>query len=152
MTVTLRQIREVPALMCWREEVIRNVFGSEPDNQLLEANRDYYSRHISDGSHIAFVAEYNGDECGCGGVCLTEELPSPDNPTGRCAYLMNIYVRKNFRNRGIAHRIVMRLIEEAKKHDCGKIYLETTADGKPVYSSVGFEDMPDMMKYYDTGI
>ncbi len=152
MTVTLRQLSEVSALMRWREEVIRNVFGLTPDNQLLDANRDYYSRHITDGSHIAFVAEHEGDECGCGGVCLTEELPSPDNPTGRCAYLMNIYVRKDFRNRGIAHQIVTKLIEEAKKHDCGKIYLETTADGKPVYSSVGFEDMPDMMKYYDTGI
>ena len=63
---------------------------------------------------------------------------------------MNIYVRKQFRNHGIAHAIVGRLIEEAKKRGCGKIYLETTEEGKPVYASLGFRDMPDMMKYYDT--
>ena len=49
----------------------------------------------------------------------------------------------------LAHRIVSRRVEEAKKHDCGNIYLETTADGKPVYASLGFRDMADMMKYYD---
>ena len=63
---------------------------------------------------------------------------------------MNIYVREAFRKHGIAHKIVSHLVEEAKKRNCGKIYLETTADGKPVYTSLGFRDMADMMKYYDT--
>ena len=136
--------------MRWRIEVIRNVFGVEAHPRLLVANRQYYRKHIADDSHLAFVAECDGEECGCGGVCLTDELPSPDNPSGRCAYLMNIYVREAFRNRGVAHIIVTHLIEEAKRRDCGKIYLESTADGKPVYTSLGFKDMPDMMKYYDT--
>ncbi|MDE6269593.1 MAG: GNAT family N-acetyltransferase, partial [Muribaculaceae bacterium] len=70
--------------------------------------------------------------------------------SGLCAYLMNIYVREAFRNRGVAHKIVSHLIMEAKKLGCGKIYLETTPAGKPVYASLGFENMPDMMKYYDT--
>ncbi|MDE5874295.1 MAG: GNAT family N-acetyltransferase [Muribaculaceae bacterium] len=103
-----------------------------------------------DRTHVAFVAVYKGDDCGCGGICYSDELPSPDNPSGKCAYLMNIYVREAFRKHGIAHKIVSRLIEEAKTHGCGKIYLETTADGKPVYASLGFRDMADMMKYYDT--
>ncbi len=138
--------------MRWRAEVIENVFGEIAGDDLLRANRQYYEMHIPDRSHRAFVTEDDGVECGCGAVCLTYELPSPDNPTGRCAYLMNIYVRDTFRHKGVAHAIVSRLIEEAKKHGCGKIYLETTDDGRPVYSSLGFKDLPDMMKYYDTEI
>ena len=148
--ITLRQISDLPTLIRWREEVIRNVFGEDADSALLDANCRYYSEHIADGTHFAVTASYDGKECGCGAICLTEELPSPDNPSGKCAYLMNIYVREEFRNHGIAHKIVSRLIDEAKKRDCGKIYLETTADGKPVYRSLGFRDMADMMKYYDT--
>lgn len=150
--VEIKEVKDIGELMRWRREVIRNVFEEEADEALLEANRLYYESHVKDGSHLAFVAEYEGEPCGCGSVCLTEELPSPDNPGGRCAYLMNIYVRKNFRNHGIAHAIVKRLLEEARNRDCGKIYLETTADGKPVYTSLGFRDMPDMMKYYETEI
>ena len=148
--IALRQISDIPVLMKWRAEVIKNVFNQDADQSMIESNRQYYLSHIQDGSHIAVVASCDGVDCGCGGICLSEELPSPDNPSGRCAYLMNIYVREGFRKHGIAHKIVGRLIEEAKKRNCGKIYLETTADGKPVYSSLGFRDMADMMKYYGT--
>ncbi|MDE6652917.1 MAG: GNAT family N-acetyltransferase [Muribaculaceae bacterium] len=147
--VTLRRISDLPTLMAWRAEVIRNVFGEESDSALLHANRQYYIRHIAEGTHIAVTASYCGEECGCGAICLTEELPSPDNPSGKCAYLMNIYVREAFRKHGIAHKIVTHLIDEAKMLGCNKIYLETTSDGKPVYKSLGFRDMADMMKYYD---
>lgn len=150
--IELKEIKELPILMSWREEVIRNVFGQVPDNRLLDANRHYYARHIADGSHLAYIAVADGEEAGCGAICLTEELPSPDNISGRCAYLMNIYVRDAFRNHGIAHHIVSRLIDEAVRRGCDKIYLETTAEGKPVYSSLGFKDMPDMMKYYEKEI
>ncbi|MDE5793139.1 MAG: GNAT family N-acetyltransferase [Muribaculaceae bacterium] len=146
--VSLREAKDIDTLMSWRAEVICHVFGELPTQTLLEANRMYYENHIADGTHVAFVASYDGVECGCGAVCFTDELPSPDNPTGRCAYLMNIYVREAFRKHGIAHRVVSHLIDVAKKRGCGKIYLETTADGKSVYSSLGFKDMPDMMKYY----
>ena len=148
--IELRELKDIDKLMAWRAEVIRNVFGENYDLTLLEANRQYYLRHIPNGSHVAFVASFDSAECGCRAICLSDELPSPDNPSGKCAYLMNIYVREAFRNHGIAHKLVVRLIEEAKKHNCGKIYLETTADGKPVYTSLGFREMADMMKYYDT--
>ena len=136
--------------MAWRAEVIRNVFGEVAGSHLLEANRQYYLQHIKNDTHSAFVAACEGIDCGCGAVCFSDELPSPDNPSGHCAYLMNIYVREAFRKQGVAHTIVSRLIEEAKKLNCGKIYLETTADGKALYNSLGFSDMADMMKYYDT--
>ena len=148
--VELRKISDLPTLMDWRAEVIRNVFCEEPDDVLLGANRKYYMHHIADGTHIALVASCDGVDCGCGAICLTEELPSPDNHSGNCAYLMNIYVREAFRKHGIAHKIVSQLVDEAKKRGCEKIYLETTADGKTVYKSLGFREMADMMKYYDT--
>lgn len=150
--VATRSITSVAELMKWREEVIVNVFGLVPDSRLLESNRMYYEVHIRDGSHAALVASVGEIDCGCGAVCFSDELPSPDNPTGRCAYLMNIYVREHFRNRGIAHAIVRSLVALAKRKGCGKIYLETTDDGRPLYESVGFKEMPDMMKYYDSEI
>ncbi len=134
--------------MSWRAEVIEHVFGEKADESLLMANRQFYETHIADGTHYALAAEYDGETCGCGAVCFTEELPSPDNPSGRCAYLMNIYVREAYRKHGLAHKIVTRLIEEATRRNCGKIYLETTDDGRPVYESLGFRDLPGILKYH----
>ncbi|MCH5241302.1 MAG: GNAT family N-acetyltransferase [Muribaculaceae bacterium] len=143
----MKRIKDIGELMKWREEVIGTVFGMDPSSELLEANRKYYEKHIPDGSHIAFIAESDGREVGSGSICITEELPSPDNPTGLCAYLMNIYVREGYREHGIGHAIVRKLLEEARRLKCEKIYLETTEAGRGVYESLGFRDMPDMMKY-----
>ena len=43
--------------------------------------------------------------------------------------------------------IVDRLIEEARKNECDKIYLETTSQGKSLYLSMGFSEMTGMMIY-----
>lgn len=143
---TIRQTRDIDEIMAWRREVIVHVFGENPSEALMVANLDYYRRNIPTGCHEAFVAEVDGEGAGCGAVCFSEELPSPDNPSGRCAYLMNIYVREKFRTHGVGHEIVRRLIETSRGRGCGKIYLETTAEGRRLYKSVGFKDMKDMMK------
>ncbi|MDE6270550.1 MAG: GNAT family N-acetyltransferase, partial [Muribaculaceae bacterium] len=83
--IEIARTTDINALMAWRAEVIRNVFGEEPGEGLLTANRRYFEKHIADGTHIAVVAEYDGKACGCGAACLTDELPSPDNPSGLCA-------------------------------------------------------------------
>lgn len=149
-TIDLIAVTDINDLMLWRAEVIANVFEQPASQTLLDANRRYYLTHIADGTHYAVKALYDGEESGCGSVCFSDELPSPDNPDGRCAYLMNIYVREPYRNNGIAHKIIDRLIAVSKRHKAAKIYLETTDQGKPVYQSSGFTAMPDMMKYYDT--
>ena len=60
---------------------------------------------------------------------------------------MNIYVREDFCKHGIGRMIIDRLIEEARKNECDKIYLETTSQGKSLYLSMGFSEMTGMMIY-----
>ncbi|MCH5246776.1 MAG: GNAT family N-acetyltransferase [Muribaculaceae bacterium] len=148
--IEMRKTRNLPELLSWRKEVIEHVFGETPGSDLLKANENYYEQQISLGLHEAFIASFEGKDAGCGAICYSFELPSPDNPSGKCAYLMNIYVREPFRAHGIGHCIVSHLIDEARKSKCGKIYLETTEEGRRVYASLGFRDMKDMMKLYDT--
>ncbi|MCD8295239.1 MAG: GNAT family N-acetyltransferase [Clostridia bacterium] len=137
-------------LLDWRMEVLREVFWMSPHDPRLpalrDANRNYYETAIPAGSHIACYAVLDGKKVGCGGVCLQRELPSPDNPSGVNAYMMNIYARKECRGHGIGHAILEWLISKAKEKGAGKIYLETTREGRPLYSSLGFEDMWEMMK------
>lgn len=144
--VTIRQETDIDTLMRWRKEVVSSVFDVDMSDWLVSANHEYYRRHLPDGSHFAVVAFSEGAEAGCGGVCFSEELPSPDNQSGKCAYLMNIYVREPFRRKGIGREIVRALVAEACLRGCGKISLETTAQGYPLYRSAGFERMEGMMK------
>lgn len=147
--IELRRLPDLEMLIAWRREVLQCVFGVPPDDTLMEANRRFFIHHIADGSHLAVTASLDGAEAGCGAVCYYDEMPSPDNPSGRCAYIMNIYVREAFRHEGIATAIIKYLIEAARNSRCGKIYLETTDMGRDVYAAIGFHDMKDMMKYED---
>ena len=139
-------ISELDTLILWRMEVLREVFADSKnvDWQALEAdNREYYNREIPSGGHIACLVT---PEIGCGGLCIYDEMPSPDNPSGRCAYLMNIYVRPEYRGKGYGKDIVTWLIHQARALDITKIYLESSACAKPMYRQLGFGDMQDYMK------
>lgn len=149
MTIKIAQLEDIDRLMAWRAEVIRAVFGVSPSDRLLRANRRYYEAHIADSSHVAVVATIGDEETGCGAICLSDELPSPDNPSGHCAYLMNIYVKPEYRSHGIGHAIVSNLVDRARRLGCDKIYLETTPGARSLYKGIGFEELHGILKYVE---
>ena len=143
----LTRITDTATLMAWRAEVLRSVFGTAPDDEVLAANRRFFQKHIGDGTHIAYVATCDGRDAGCAAICLYDEMPSPDNPRGRCGYIMNVYERPEVRHKGIATELLARLIADGEAQGCGKIYLETTDMGRGVYTAIGFREMKNMLTY-----
>lgn len=140
---------DIDTLMLWRERVLREVFSIPDGNdirELLDENRRYYLEEIPAGGHIACIAYSDGIAVGCGGICLYREMPSPDNPSGRCAYLMNIYTDPSHRGRGIGGAVVSWLKARAAREGAEKVYLETTVDGMGLYRSEGFVEMGWMMR------
>ena len=96
MGIVIRKatLEDMELLVEWRMEVLHEVF-SIPQNQSTKAlekeNRCYYQKALQTGEHIACFACLDDKVIGCGGICFYREMPSPDNLTGKCAYLMNIY-------------------------------------------------------------
>lgn len=132
--------------------VLLEVFSisEEADMIWLEnANHQYYERYLREDGHIACFAKNKdtGEVIGCGGVCLYQEMPSPDNPKGLCAYLMNIYTTPAFRGQGVGREIVNWLIQQAEQRGITKIYLETSTSGRSLYQKMGFTDMHGYMQH-----
>ncbi|MBE6105660.1 GNAT family N-acetyltransferase [Anaerovibrio lipolyticus] len=146
-------IADIDALLAMRMEVLSHVFAEERKDMsseewkaLQEANRAYYQENLENGGHIACFALVDGDWAGCGGICLYREMPSPDNHSGLCGYLMNIYTRELYRGKGIAKAVCQWLINEARVRGAVKIYLETSECGRNLYHSLGFQEMKDYLK------
>lgn len=143
-------LADIELLMQWRMTVLHEVFAtpdSDPMLELAQANRLYYQAALPTEGHIACFAYAGNTIIGCGGVCLYQEMPSPDNPTGGCAYLMNIYTCPEFRRQGIGRQVVAWLIQQAGQRGFTKIYLETSACGQPLYREMGFVDMQGYMQF-----
>lgn len=140
---------ELDELMAWRMRVLREVFSipeGEDVTELERANRAYYRETLEEGAHVAcFACRDGGEIVGCGGICLQREMPSPDNPNGLCAYLMNVYVDPAMRGQGAGEAVVRWLVDEARRRGATKIYLETTESGRPLYRKLGFEPMQDYL-------
>lgn len=148
----IERIRSLEQLLRWRAEVLKAVFGMTADADMLKANAKYYDFHQADGSHVALEAQLSGEDgavqsVGCGGVCFHEELPSPANPNGRCAYIVNIYVREAFRHCGVGSDILKALMDLAKFRGCGRIMLETSPEARRYYENLGFGGTGDLLVY-----
>ncbi len=146
MNIDIRQVIVLPTLLHWRKEIITQIYGVTPSKALLIAARTYYEKHIADGSHIAIIAEADGSHAGFGAISITEELPTPDNPSGKFACLTDIYVREEYRRRGIAHIIVRWLVDKATQLGCGSIYLTTTTVARPLFAEIGFKGLCSTMQ------
>lgn len=128
-------------LVSTRIEVLRaaNRLDDSADMSRVTAqSRAYYREALSDGSHTGILA-FDGDRfAGAGGVSYYRVMPTFHNPSGRCAYIMNMYVRPDYRRRGIATAILDLLVTEAREKGTGRIALEATEAGRPLYEKYGF--------------
>lgn len=154
MSLKIKEIGldKLDEILDMRMEVLSNVFKEDYEKMselewqnLREENRLYYEKNLNNGGHIDCFAYVDDILAGSGGICLYNEMPSPDNQNGKCGYLMNIYVREQFRNLGIGTEITNWLIEKAKEKDVTKIYLESSVCAKNMYQEIGFSDMKDYM-------
>lgn len=149
ITILKATLQDIDLLMKWRMEVLYDVFAlpAETNTEALEqANRLYYEQSLPSDHHIACFACYGKEIVGCGGICIYQEMPSPDNPSGFCAYLMNIYTHPHYRHQGIGKKIVKWLVEQAGQKEITKIYLETSDSGRNMYLGMGFRAMPNQMQ------
>ena len=154
-SIAIKELKadDMELLLTLRMEVLSHVFSQEKKelsdsewDDIRSENEDYYKEELEKGGHVACAIYVSGELAGCGGVCLYREMPSPDNRSGKCAYLMNIYVRQEYRRQGLAKEICNYLIDKAKEKGSEKIYLESSDMAFELYRTLGFEDMNGYLK------
>ncbi len=106
----------------------------------------FFRTAIADGSFAGIIAEEGGEVAGTGGICFHHHPPSYAVPNGRSACLLNMYTVPEFRGRGVASGILLRLKEIALEAGCCKMTLNASAAGKPLYLKFGFTEVANEME------
>ena len=91
-----------------------------------EESKAYYGRALETGEHIAYLVYDNGAFVGAGGVSFYQVMPTYHNPTGKKAYIMNMYTAPEYRRQGIAIHTLDLLVKDAKEQGVLQIALEAT--------------------------
>ena len=132
---------DIPLLVEIRLKLLRSANGlpeAEPLAELREKIEDYYKNYLRNEEHIAILA-FEGNHCvGTGAICFYKVLPTCHNPSGRKAYIINMYTEPEFRRQGIATKILDMLVQESLQQGVDYITLEATGEGRKVYEKYGF--------------
>ncbi len=122
--------------------IVNSMGGDEEfDEVLVRCAREYFLC----GDQTTLLAKDGGRVVGCASVSYVTVMPTYDHPTGKRAHLMNVYTSKEYRRQGIARKMVLALIDEAKGRGCTEMSLDATDEGVPLYRSLGFAENRDGM-------
>ena len=145
-------IADIDELVRTRITVLRaaNKLSDDVDMSVVEKESyAYYKRALETGEHIAYLVYDNRTFLGAGGVSFYQVMPTYHNPTGKKAYIMNMYTKPEYRRQGIAFHTLDLLVEEAKARGIKAILLEATKMGRVLYEKYGFVKMNDEMELVD---
>ena len=136
---------DIEKLMSSRLEMLKAVNNLPEDykysDEMVQETREYFLN----GNHITVLATDGEMVVGCATMSFIKIMPTFDHPTGRRAHLMNVYTRREYRRQGIARKMLELLIEETWEKGATEISLDATAEGRPLYESMGFTDSAECM-------
>lgn len=118
---------------------LSGVQNEESIQSLRNQMTQYFSKAMLDNTCISFVAKCDGIVSGIGSMHIREMPGNFKNPSGKWAYIMNMYTVPEYRRNGICKSILNLLVEEGKKSGITAFELHATKEGEKVYIQEGFE-------------
>ena len=121
--------------------------GAKENIDLEPALRDYYLRHLLDGTFISWLALDNDRIIGTSGMSIVEKPPYFGCPSGKIGLLSSMFTDKSYRRKGIAKTLLSKVVDEAGKQGCGTVQITASDMGVLLYSDFGFEKNNNFMQY-----
>ncbi len=110
-----------------------------------EAAREYFPAAVADGSYRGFLAVTNsGEVVGGGGIVISAWPGVLGQRQPRRAMILNMYVEKPYRRRGIARALMETMIDFCRREGFAHVGLHASDEGRPLYEKLGFKPTNEM--------
>lgn len=142
-------IEDIDELVRTRLVVLRAANKLSDDVDMSKVEQEsfaYYKWALETGEHIAYLVYDNETFIGAGAVSFYQVMPTYHNPSGKKAYIMNMYTNPEYRRQGIAFYTLDLLVKDARAKGVSQIALEATDMGLPLYEKYGFIKMEAEME------
>ena len=121
--------------------------GAKEEIDLAPALKDYYERHMSDGTFTSWLALDGDAIIGTSGMSFVEKPPYFGCPSGKIGLLSSMYTDPAYRRQGIARELLSRVVEEARAYGCGTVQITASDMGVLLYTDFGFVKNGNFMQY-----
>ena len=121
--------------------------GAKEDIDLKPALKDYYTRHMADGTFVSWIAVDGEKIIGTSGISFVEKPPYFGCASGKMGLLSSMFTNPNYRRMGIAKELLDRVVREARQYGCGTIQITASDMGVKLYTAYGFVHNGNFMQY-----
>ena len=148
MNITYRKLTEadLDRFISMRITQLREE-GATEDIDLVPALKDYYHRHLADGTFVSWLATDGEKIIGTSGMSFVEKPPYFGCPNGRIGLLSSMFTDPDYRRRGIAKELLRRVTDEARAYGCGMVQITASDMGVLLYTDFGFVKNGNFMHY-----
>lgn len=117
---------------------------------MAKGAREYFSSAVRDGSYRGFLAvNEDGKVAGGAGVVISAWPGVLGQRQPKRAMVLNMYVEREYRRRGIARELMKTMIAWCKGNGFVRVGLHASDEGRPLYESLGFTATNEMQLDFD---
>jgi GNAT superfamily N-acetyltransferase len=129
---------DLPHILRHREGMFRDMGVVCDYDALIDASRGWLAEAMASGTYVGWVAETKAAVVAGAGLTVLPWPPGPRDVSGRLAFVYNVYTDPDHRRRGLARRLMDTLEAWCRAQGIGRIALQASAAGRPLYESMGY--------------
>lgn len=138
--------KEITTFIGMRIQQLREE-GAKEEIDLVPALREYYMRHMADGTFVSWLAWDGENIIGTSGMSFVEKPPYFGCTSGKMGLLSSMYTNPKYRRMGIARELLSRVVNDAREYGCGTIQITASDMGVKLYADFGFVYNGNFMQY-----
>ena len=148
MAITYKRLteKELDTFIAMRINQLREE-GAKEDIGLTPNLKDFYNRHMADGTFVAWLAMDGETIIGTSGMSFVEKPPYFGCPSGKIGLLSSMFTSNQYRRQGIAKELLTRVVNEAREYGCGTVQITASDMGVLLYTNFGFVKNNNFMQY-----
>ncbi len=138
------ELKDVPQLVEMRKKQLIDE-GARAEINIDNELEKFFIEGLSNNTLIIWLAIENDMIISTAGVCFFQYPPSFTNPTGKNAYITNVYTKDEYRCKGTASKLLEYVLKEAENKGCVFARLHASEQGRKLYQKFGFDDAQGFM-------